>query len=405
MEPWKETLLAAHVAGNLEIQRNSGVWAKTDPKDLLLFNLPRSQYRIAKTPAQTNPCGEIFLSVQDPGNWKNDMLAAFNDGELEVLIGGEWGEFSGSALPDFSMGQAKYRRKPKEVKQEASDPAVENWRADMLAAFKDGELEVRNNGVWMPWKDLVDCGAPDFSLGHAKYRRRPKPTTPEEATSDDKWGPWVECPPSSSSVCPVPLAEAGQVEVRLRNGNISGNRRAENYWWGNSIEHFNTNIIAYRVLKELVQPAADKAADEEDDWGPWVEWMGGEVCPIPNRKHGEFRVKLLGGAIIGGGTSDLYRWNRDHSSGDIVAYQVKKKFMPQAETKPTRHPSVQKQIDRQAAEREAQIHNAAMIKRDGDPLPPPPKPTPAPAFMTKEFKMPAPVGLLVERHPADRYRM
>ena len=67
------------------------------------------------------------------------------------------------------------------------------------------------------------------------------------------------------------------------------------------------------------------ASQEDDGWGPWIEWAGGDEPPIADVVV--FRFRLRKGNPSGSGpfrTASAFRWTQSGLAGDIVAYRVKK---------------------------------------------------------------------------------
>jgi hypothetical protein len=66
-----------------------------------------------------------------------------------------------------------------------------DWKADMLQAWKDGELEMSDTfGGWREWP--ARWSPPSFDDKPSRYRRRPQPALwypPQQ----EGFGPWIEC--------------------------------------------------------------------------------------------------------------------------------------------------------------------------------------------------------------------
>ena len=228
------------------------------------------------------------------------------------------------------------------------------------------------------------------------------------APAGKKWSEW-KLWEGNSVVGPISLKE-GEYLVQFRNHTVHGHRDAKNWRWDYKGTPYD--IVRYKIAVPLEE--GDETGTG-DDWGPWVEWVGrvgegkGEVdlCPIPDRKKKEYQIRLRAYVTLGDlASASDFRWSHRGSSGDIVAYRVKKKFM-------TTPPQTERPLVKRVRRAPGQAYgpaglpvdkeNAAMIKRDGEPLPKPPEPTPAPSFMVPGFKMPAPRGLMVLPNPGDKY--
>ena len=63
----------------------------------------------------------------------------------------------------------------------------------------------------------------------------------------------------------------------------------------------------------------------ETEWGPWIEWGGGE-CPIPGAKAGDWQVRFRNGDEVSDSSPVGYLWwGREPGSEtyEIVAYRLK----------------------------------------------------------------------------------
>jgi hypothetical protein len=64
-----------------------------------------------------------------------------------------------------------------------------------------------------------------------------------------------------------------------------------------------------------------------DEWGPWIEWDGGE-CPIPEATVGHYEIDIRGLGLylpfVWGARDLRSSWQHKNEYGDIIAYRVKK---------------------------------------------------------------------------------
>lgn len=67
------------------------------------------------------------------------------------------------------------------------------------------------------------------------------------------------------------------------------------------------------------------AAQEDDGWGPWIEWAGGDEPPIADGVEFQFKFRDNDPPVCGPHhDAPGWIWTKRGYSGDIVAYRVKK---------------------------------------------------------------------------------
>lgn len=75
-------------------------------------------------------------------------------------------------------------------------------------------------------------------------------------TNDDNFGPWIDW---AGGECPIPDANAGELEVKFRDGRIYDGHHPFCYDWSHK-DQFADDIIAYRVripADDLLRQAID----------------------------------------------------------------------------------------------------------------------------------------------------
>jgi hypothetical protein len=56
--------------------------------------------------------------------------------------------------------------------------------------------------------------------------------------------------------------------------------------------------------------------------GDWIEWAGGEECPIPDADEGDYEIRWSDGSINKRGPATDWRWFHEDGEINLTAYRL-----------------------------------------------------------------------------------